>query len=302
MVEDKFLVRWRMLDKESQNQTNENEVGSKYLEVLTDEAMVVGPDDKENGLEASPANCGILTFVDKQRHVIGVAHCSRFVDKEIADKLINAIKNGFFERGGNLDEAKIEGYNFLGENLDTILDSLKEITGIAPLIDSELIMGTTIRVDKNNGEVRDIEYGAKGVEIKPFDVEQREYIDNYWDDEEERRLTEAYGWDELDKKEPQPEEKRLVNPSGNQDAMQIIQIDDKTLEIRWIRKDFMPTRFSAIGPEAEMYEYIKGRYPDLKKSILAAFSIITDEDGKPLAVGERGVSASMVKRIKEEAN
>jgi hypothetical protein len=64
----------------------------------------------------------------------------------------------------------------------------------------------------------------------------------------------------------------------------------------------MPTRFSAVGPEAEMYKYIKRRYSDLKKSIGAGFLIDTDEEGRPLAIGETGVSASTVRRIEEKVD
>jgi len=94
----------------------------------------------------------------------------------------------------------------------------------------------------------------------------------------------------------------LINPHGNQDALQIIQVDDETLEIQWARDDFMRTRFSSKGPESEMYKYIINRFPDLKDALLADFSIITDGDGRPLAIGDRGVSASMVKRTKNTEN
>jgi hypothetical protein len=51
-----------------------------------------------------------------------------------------------------------------------------------------------------------------------------------------------------------------------------------------------------------MYKYIINRFPDLKDALLADFSIITDGDGRPLAIGDRGVSASMVKRTKNTEN
>lgn len=177
-------------DKEKEEgKVEKNETEIKFYEVLTNEAMVIGPDDIECGVEASPLNCGILTFVDEQRHIVGMAHCDRFIDEETADKLISTVENGFRERGGSLNEIKIEGYNFLNENLDTMLESIKRITGITPQVYSELIMGTTIRVDKNDGEVSDVEYGADGLEIYKSDVRSNEYIDNYWE-EEKRRQTE----------------------------------------------------------------------------------------------------------------
>ncbi len=66
-------------------------------------------------------------------------------------------------------------------------------------------------------------------------------------------------------REKEEGEKKLINPTNNQVAMQIIQVDENTMEIEWARGDLMRTRFSAVGPEAKMYEYIKKEIPKSKE-------------------------------------
>lgn len=156
-------------------------------------------------------------------------------------------------------------------------------------------------VDKQNGLVKNIKafFEENGVLVDDLEYANQIMVDVdaktvYFND------TEAWSMIPENMKKSQLEERKLINPTNNQVAIQVIQIDDKTLEIQWVNSNLMPTRFSTEGPEGQMYKYIQQRFPDLKKSIGAGFSIDTDEDGVPLAIGETGVSASMVRRVEKK--
>lgn len=92
--------------------------------------------------------------------------------------------------------------------------------------------------------------------------------------------------------------KRAENPSNHQIAMEVVEIDDKTLEIHWVQR-LKHTRFTAIGPQREMYNFLKKKCSGLKTTGGLGFFILTDEDGNPTEIGDIGGQKNSVKLIEE---
>lgn len=66
-------------------------------------------------------------------------------------------------------------------------------------------------------------------------------------------------------------EQKLENPRGRLVALQVVEIDEESLKIQWVSPTYKPTRFSANGPQAEMYKFLREKYPDLKKLLVQGF-------------------------------
>lgn len=84
------------------------------------------------------------------------------------------------------------------------------------------------------------------------------------------------------------EKRSLEPPMGNLTIIFIEELEDKSLQINWMNSIYMPTIIHPEGEESDMYEFLKKKFKTKRESAGASIAIISDNEGKPLEIGERG--------------
>lgn len=123
----------------------------KSREVFTDDCDVIGPEDKEDYLEASPTTCGLMTFSDKEKELVGIIHMSFLNNEEGVDELVDLANIRLEKFGLTLKDCErrfFQGTDILVDNLRKVL---KNKTIDMPIPES--MPEPSLKINKKTGEV-----------------------------------------------------------------------------------------------------------------------------------------------------
>lgn len=104
----------------------------KSFEVFTGEVVVINPQSEFGSLEALPVTCTIVIAINKEREIVGMAHCSLGSDNK---EIIERLNQDLVINDTNLKESQVRVFNGDEMQWQEIEEALKNFDVEMPTVE-----------------------------------------------------------------------------------------------------------------------------------------------------------------------